>query len=60
MSYFGYVVAAYAVFFVVLLWDFVAPRIDIARQLRAAKLRAARTTNRRPAPDATLSRTESE
>ncbi|MCC8361750.1 heme exporter protein CcmD [Lysobacter sp. A6] len=60
MSYFGYVVAAYAVFFVVLLWDFVAPRIDIARQLRAAKLRAARTTTRRPAPDATLSRTESE
>ncbi|NUS59778.1 MAG: heme exporter protein CcmD [Lysobacter sp.] len=60
MSYLGYVVAAYGVFFVVLLWDFVAPRIDIARQLRAAKLRATRATAARPAPDATLSRTESE
>ena len=60
MSYLGYVVAAYGVFFVVLLWVFVAPRIDIARQLRAAKLRAARATAPRPAPDATLSRTESE
>ena len=59
MSYFGYVVAAYAVFVVVLLWDWVAPRIDIARQLRAAKLRAARTAPRPAAPD-TLSRTEVE
>ena len=40
MSYLNYVIAAYAVFFVVLLWDFIAPRIDIARQLRAARLRA--------------------
>ena len=57
MSYFGYVVAAYAVFFVVLLWDFVAPRIDIARQLRAAKLRSTRAASR-PSPNATLSRTD--
>jgi heme exporter protein D len=56
MSYLGYVIAAYGVFVVVLLWDFIAPRIDIARQLRAAKLRAARTAAR-PAPNDTLSRT---
>jgi len=46
MSYQNYVIAAYGVFFVVLLWDFVAPRIDLARQLRAARLRAARTQAR--------------
>jgi heme exporter protein D len=59
MSYLYYVIAAYAVFFVVLLWDYVAPRIDIARQLRAARLRAARTAPR-PAPSDNLSRTETE
>ena len=59
MSYLGYVIAAYGVFVVVLLWDFIAPRIDIARQLRAAKLRASRTTAR-PAPNDILSRTGSE
>lgn len=47
MSYRDYVIAAYAVFAIVLLWDFVAPRIEIARQLRAARLRAARATPRR-------------
>jgi heme exporter protein D len=56
MSYLGYVIAAYAIFVVVLLWDFVSPRIDIARQLRAVRLRAARTV-RRASPE-TLSRTE--
>ena len=50
MSYRDYVIAAYAVFFVVLAWDFVAPRIGIARELRAAKLRAARK-QARTAPD---------
>jgi heme exporter protein D len=44
------------VFFAVLLWDFVAPRIDLARQLRAARLRAART--QRAATIEELSRTE--
>ena len=43
MSYREYVIAAYAVFLVVLLWDFVAPRLQVRQQLRAAKLRAART-----------------
>jgi heme exporter protein D len=42
MSYQGYVVAAYCVFAVVLLWDFVAPRLQLRQQLRAARLRAAR------------------
>ena len=46
MSYQNYVIAAYAVFAVVLLWDFVAPRVEIARQLRAARLRAARVKPR--------------
>jgi heme exporter protein D len=42
MSYQNYVVAAYAVFAVVLAWDFVAPRLQIRRELRAARLRVAR------------------
>lgn len=42
MSYQNYVIAAYAVFFAVLLWDFVAPRIGIRQWLRAAKTRVAR------------------
>ena len=46
MSYQNYVVAAYAVFAVVLLWDFVAPRVEIRRQLRAAKVRATRAAAR--------------
>lgn len=42
MSYQNYVVAAYCVFAVVLLWDFVAPRVQLHQQLRAARLRATR------------------
>ena len=42
MSYAGYVIAAYAVFVVVLAWDFIAPKLQLRQQLRAAKLRAAR------------------
>jgi len=45
MSYQGYVIAAYMVFAVVLLWDWVAPRIQLKQQLRAAKLRASRAGN---------------
>ena len=57
MSYRDYVIAAYAVFAIVLLWDLVAPRIQVRQQLRAAKLRALRTTQpRAPQPDAPLSR----
>ena len=42
MSYQGYVIAAYAVFVVVLLWDWLSPRLQVRAQLRAARLRAAR------------------
>ena len=42
MSYQNYVIAAYMVFAIALLWDWVAPRIQLKQQLRAAKLRAAR------------------
>jgi heme exporter protein D len=57
MSYRGYVIAAYAVFVVVLLWDLVAPRLQVRQQLRAAKLRAARTTQAAPThPDLPLTR----
>ena len=42
MSYQGYVIAAYAVFAVVLGWDFVAARLQIRRELRAVRRRAAR------------------
>ena len=42
-----YVIGAVAVFALVLLWDFLAPRLQIRRELRAARLRAAR--ERKPA-----------
>ncbi len=42
MTYAGYVLAAYLVFAVVMLWDFVAPRIRTRQILRAARLLAAR------------------
>ena len=42
MSYREYVIAAYTIFVVVLLWDLIAPRLQVRQQLRAAKLRAAR------------------
>jgi heme exporter protein D len=46
MSYQNYVIAAYAVFAVVLGWDFVAARLQIRRELRAARRRAAREAPR--------------
>ena len=42
MSYLEYVIGAYAVFAVVLGWDFLAPRLQVRRELRAARLRVAR------------------
>ncbi|KAF1693715.1 heme exporter protein CcmD [Pseudoxanthomonas koreensis] len=47
MSYLPYVIGAYAVFALVMLWDFLAPRLQLRRELRAARLRAAR--ERKPA-----------
>ena len=46
MSYQNYVIGAYAVFAVVLLWDFVVPHLQIRRELRAARLRKAREAKR--------------
>jgi len=47
MSYGNYVIAAYCVFAVVLLWDFVAPRLQIRQLRRAAALRTARVRGAR-------------
>ena len=49
-DYTDYVIAAYAVFFVVLGWDFVATRLQIRRELRNARLRLARAAARVPSP----------
>ena len=46
MSYQNYVIGAYTVFAVILLWDFVVPRLQIRRELRAARLRKARDAKR--------------
>lgn len=54
MSYLSYVAGAYAVFAIVLLWDFIAPRLQIRRELRTARLRAAREA--KPAPSMELNR----
>jgi len=55
MSYLNYVIAAYAVFVIVLAWDFVSTKLQIRRELRGARLRAAREANR-PGRDAQLTR----
>lgn len=54
MSYFAYVAGAYAVFLAVLAWDLVVPRLQVRRELRAARLRAARADA--PPPPAELAR----
>ncbi|MGH8025089.1 MAG: heme exporter protein CcmD [Pseudoxanthomonas sp.] len=46
MTYVNYVIGAYAVFAAVMLWDFVVPRLQIRRELRAARLRKARDAKR--------------
>jgi heme exporter protein D len=51
MSYQNYVIAAYAVFVIVLGWEFVSTRLQIRRELRGARLRAAREAAR-PGKDA--------
>ena len=52
MSYRDYVIAAYAVFAIVLLWDYVVPKLHLRAALRAAKLRASRPATRAAArPD---------
>ena len=46
MTYLNYLVAAYAVFVIVLGWDYVATRLQIRRELRNARLRATRGSAR--------------
>ena len=56
MSYLEYVIAAYAIFAAVLAWDYIASRLGIARQLRAARRLAARRESRAVAIDTELQR----
>ncbi|MEA5666668.1 heme exporter protein CcmD [Stenotrophomonas sp. ATCM1_4] len=57
MTYFKYVAMAYAVFFIVLAWDFIVPRLQIRRQLRQARSRVARARQATQVPvDEELSR----
>ncbi|WP_374609329.1 heme exporter protein CcmD [Thermomonas sp.] len=56
MSYRDYVIAAYAVFAVVMLWDWLAPKLQLRAALRAIRLRAARRANRAPAANTDLER----
>lgn len=44
MTYFKYVALAYAVFFIVLAWDFIVPRLQIRQQLREARARLNRAS----------------
>jgi heme exporter protein D len=44
MSYVEYVVAAYGIFVIVLLWDLITPLLGIRRTLRKVALRAKRST----------------
>ena len=46
MTYLNYVIAAYAVFVIVMMWDFVVPRLQVRRELRNARLRKARQAKR--------------
>ena len=47
MSYANYLIAAYAVFVLVLAWDYVATRLQIRRELRNARQRATRKAARK-------------
>lgn len=46
-----YLIAAYGVFVVVLLWDFVATRWQIRKALRDARMRRQRQQRQRPRTD---------
>ena len=56
MTYVEYVTGAYAVFAVVMLWDWLAPKLQLRAALRAIRLRAARSANRAPAANTDLER----
>ena len=46
MNYRDYVIAAYAVFGIVLLWDYLVPKLQVRAALRAVRLRASRAAAR--------------
>ena len=48
MNYRDYVIAAYAVFVVVMLWDWIAPRLQLRQALRAARLQGKRNARGHP------------
>ena len=56
MTYLGYIVAAYAIFVVVLLWDLIAPLLRIRRTLRNVSLRAKRAPGQNAATPTELQR----
>ena len=47
MSYRDYVIAAYAVFAAMLLWDFLAPKLQLSQALRAIRLQRQRDAAKR-------------
>ncbi|KAF1710619.1 heme exporter protein CcmD [Pseudoxanthomonas kalamensis DSM 18571] len=47
MNYLSYVIGAYAVFAVVLLWDWLSPKLQIRRVLRSVRMRVQREQGRR-------------
>ena len=47
MSYRNYVIAAYAVFAAMLLWDFLAPKLQLSQALRAIRLQRQRDVAKR-------------
>jgi heme exporter protein D len=49
VSYLPYVIGAYAVFAIVLAWDFLLPRLQLRQLLRNARQRQARAQARRVA-----------
>ncbi len=55
MSYRNYVIAAYAVFAIVLLWDLLVPWLQLRSELRRVNLRAARNPSTvKPSPETQL------
>ena len=46
MNYREYVIAAYAVFTIVMLWDYIVPKLQLRAALRAVRLRASRVAAR--------------
>jgi len=56
MSYRDYVIAAYAVFAAIMLWDYLAPKLQLRAALHAVRQRAARSANRVRATNTELER----